>query len=360
MILPAPDGRITAALGLWYRRHHRDLPWRRTRDPWAIWVAEVMLQQTTVATARSRWERFLTRFPTVASVAAASVDEVLAEWGGLGYYARARNLHQAARKVADSGVFPRTAGEWRRLPGVGAYTSAAVASLAFGEGAAVVDTNVARVLARLSALPLDLRSPRGAAELGAAAAGLLPDRAPGDHNQAIMELGATVCTPRAPRCPACPLRSWCRAHLCGRPDDYPAPSRRPPVCRIEMAAGAAFRSGRLVLARDHEFVEGHWSLPAVVVESADLAAGRLRMAWGALAGRNVARIEAAGRLAHSVLDRRYVVHLFLVEEEPRERAGPPRVTTRNIRASDLSCLPHGGLLRKALPLIGRRPRRGRP
>ena len=151
---------VTLRLSRWYRAHRRDLPWRRTRDPYAIWISEVMLQQTTVEVVAKRWERFLARFPTVESLARAPERAVLAEWSGLGYYARARNLHRAARAIAARGAFPRTLESLRELPGVGAYTSAAVASIAFGVPAAVVDGNVVRVLCRLLGLRLDPKAPR--------------------------------------------------------------------------------------------------------------------------------------------------------------------------------------------------------
>ena len=203
------------ALIRWYRRNRRDLPWRRTNDPYAIWISEVMLQQTTVPTIAPRWQRFLHRFPTVGALAQAPEREVLAEWAGLGYYARARNLCRAAKRIVSAGAFPRTAVEWRALPGVGPYTAAAIASICFGEPAAVVDGNVARVLSRLEALRLDPRSPAGSRRLRSAAQALLDHGAPGEFNQALMELGATVCTPRAPRCPDCPLGASCRARTAG-------------------------------------------------------------------------------------------------------------------------------------------------
>ena len=217
----------TRRLADWYRRARRDLPWRRTRDPYAIWLSEVMAQQTTVGVVAPRWERFRARFPTVDALARATEREVLAEWSGLGYYARARNLHRAAKAVAAAGAFPRTIEGWRALPGVGAYTAAAVASIAFGVPEPVVDGNVVRVLCRLRGLALDARAPATVARVRALARPLVPARNPGDHNQALMELGALVCTPRAPRCGACPLRALCRAARSGTPEAFPRAPRRP-------------------------------------------------------------------------------------------------------------------------------------
>ena len=200
---------IRAELLRWFRQNRRELPFREHKDPWRIWVSEVMLQQTRVEAMLPRYRAFVGRFPDAAALAAASTDEVLAAWSGLGYYRRARALHRAAREVVRSG-FPNTAGGLRRLPGVGPYTAAAIASIAFAEPVAAVDGNVRRVLARLFAVsgPSD-RAPfgkriRGLADRLMAAGGA---RSPGDWNQAVMELGALVCVPRSPRCEVCPLRA---------------------------------------------------------------------------------------------------------------------------------------------------------
>ena len=192
----------------WYDRHQRDLPWRRTRHPYRIWVSEIMLQQTRVAAVLSYYRRFLRRFPSLRRLATARQDSVLAAWSGLGYYRRARSLHAAARMLVreHGGRLPRTSGEWRRLPGVGRYTAAAIASIAFGEAEAVVDGNVERVLRRL----VGMRRRVSAGKIWESASDLLSRKRPGDFNQAMMELGATVCLPSAPKCPECPLEKWCR------------------------------------------------------------------------------------------------------------------------------------------------------
>jgi A/G-specific adenine glycosylase len=194
----------------WYRRHGRDLPWRRTRDPWAILVSEVMLQQTQVRRVLDYWPRFLARYPTVEEMAAAGADEVREAWQGLGYYRRADNLHRTAREVAarHGGRLPATVAELERLPGIGRYTAGAVASFAYEADAPIVDTNAARVLGRVFG-PVRRRA-RTARRWAIAAAALPPGRA-WAYNQAIMDLGATVCAPRRPRCPVCPVRRVCRA-----------------------------------------------------------------------------------------------------------------------------------------------------
>jgi len=201
--LPAFRG----ALRRWYDRNRRELPWRNTRDPYRIWVSEIMLQQTRVAAVLDHYRIFLKRYPDVKMLAAAIEDEVLAAWSGLGYYRRARMLHQCAREVVHQhgGRFPRTSQDLRQLPGIGRYTAAAIASIAFAEPIAVVDGNVERVLQRLIGANLNTT------QIWPYAQSLLDSCHPGDFNQAMMELGATICVPRAPRCLACPVRRWCAA-----------------------------------------------------------------------------------------------------------------------------------------------------
>ncbi|MHC4341835.1 MAG: A/G-specific adenine glycosylase, partial [Planctomycetota bacterium] len=225
----------------WYRRRRRDLPWRGTRDPYAVWVSEIMLQQTRVAAVIPYYQRFLKRFPDVKALARARPDSVLALWSGLGYYRRARMLHAAAKEVARRG-FPKDAAGWRELSGVGEYTAAAVASIVFGERIAVVDGNVERVICRLKA-----HRERNRKRIRAAAQAWLSARVPGDHNQAVMELGATVCTPRRPACDVCPMRAAC----CGRsePERYPAPKRRPRVSVEKRPLAFCTKGGRVLLRR---------------------------------------------------------------------------------------------------------------
>ncbi len=200
---------LRASLLAWYESHRRDLPWRRSRDPYAIWVSEIMLQQTRVAAVAQRYEAFLKRFPSVHALALAEEEEVLALWSGLGYYRRARMLHKAAQVVVSSGsgVMPKTAGDLRALPGVGAYTAAAIASIAYGEPVSVVDGNVERVLCRFAGWNANGGHARKVERL---AERLLDQTRPGEFNQAMMELGATVCLPRNPQCLVCPIAEDCK------------------------------------------------------------------------------------------------------------------------------------------------------
>ena len=236
----------------WFAAHKRDLPWRRARDPYAILVSEFMLQQTRVAVVVDRWPEFLARFPTANALADAPLDEVLALWSGLGYYRRARNLHAAARILRDrfAGRLPHDAKMLRDLPGVGAYTAAAVASIAFGAPEPLVDGNVARVLSRLFRMRGDARVPRNARSLLALAGTLIPRTRAGDWNQALMELGATVCLPRGPRCADCPVSATCEARATGRPEAYPTPSRAASSVKEIHVRVALERNGRWLLRRN--------------------------------------------------------------------------------------------------------------
>ena len=205
----------------WYDTYGRDLPWRRTRDPYAIWLSEIILQQTRIAQGQAYWERFMATWPDVQALAAASEDEVLRLWQGLGYYSRARNLHAAARQIVAAGRFPDTLEGIRALKGVGDYTAAAIGSIAFGLPAAVVDGNVYRVLARYFGIDTPVGSTAAKKEFTALAQSLLPPDRPGDFNQGMMDFGALQCTPVAPPCPICPLASHCAALATGRTDSLP-------------------------------------------------------------------------------------------------------------------------------------------
>jgi A/G-specific adenine glycosylase len=241
----------------WYDEHARDLPWRESRDPYRVWLSEVMLQQTRVAAVTAHYQEFLRRFPTLEKLAAAREASVVAAWSGLGYYRRARMLHAAAKVVPldNGGRFPETMEGLRELPGIGRYTAAAISSIAFGKPVAVVDGNVERVLQRLSGKRL------AGEELWQAAGYLLDAKRPGDFNQAVMELGATVCTPRAPMCLMCPVVEQCaaRGEMNGAPKAVPQRKR-------EIHYALDCRDGQVFLvqrARDASLMPGMWELPEV-------------------------------------------------------------------------------------------------
>jgi A/G-specific adenine glycosylase len=253
-LTPAALRKLRHALLIWYDEHRRELPWRRDADPYRVWVSEIMLHQTRVAAVVDHYARFLRKFPTVQTLAAARGPSVLAVWSGLGYYHRARRMHQAAKLIARQrkGSFPRTAVEWRELPGIGRYTAAALASIAFGEAVAVVDGNVERVLDRA------FGAAKGREAAWQRAESLLDRERPGDFNQAMMELGATVCTPRAPQCPVCPLHDWCASR--GANNARPRSIRK----RKQLAYGLAQKNGLVLLVQrpaNASLMAGMWELP---------------------------------------------------------------------------------------------------
>jgi A/G-specific adenine glycosylase len=263
----APDlvRRVRRRLLAHYDRRARDLPWRRTRDPYAIWISEVMLQQTRVETVRERWGAFLERFPDVRTLSRAREASVLKAWEGLGYYRRARYLRRAAQLIASEhgGVLPDDEDRLRALPGFGAYTAAAVASIAFGRRTAVVDGNVQRVLARVLNEEADVTRAAGRRAIQAAADALVPAGRPGDWNQAVMELGATVCTPRAPACSDCPIAADCAGRAAGRPERLPRRPRRGAAPHHDIAAGLVWREDRVLIARRPAagLLGGLWEFP---------------------------------------------------------------------------------------------------
>jgi A/G-specific adenine glycosylase len=287
--------RFKSSLLSWYAGARRDLPWRRTRDPYAVWISETMLQQTRVETVVPYYERFLRELPTVGSLAEASEEKVLSLWSGLGYYRRARMLHAAAKRVAGDhgGAIPRDAEALRALEGVGAYTAGAIASIAYGKRAAVVDGNVLRVLARLFAIEEDVKTARGNARVWRVAEDLVKQGAgePGDWNQALMELGATVCVPRHPRCEACPVREHCAGRARGIAADLPrkAAKRAPSIMARGTIVLASERGVLLARRRGDVLFGGLWEPPSTTGDIADLA---VRL------GVRVADLEPAGRVVH--------------------------------------------------------------
>jgi A/G-specific adenine glycosylase len=350
---------VRAALLRWYRRHRRDLPWRRTRDPWAIWVSEAMLQQTRVETVVPYYERFLRRFPDVGSLATADLEDVLGLWAGLGYYSRARNLHGAARQVMERfhGRIPRDAEALRTLPGVGRYTAGALASIAFDRPEPVVDGNVARVLARLHGIRDELDRPDVQARLWEEAGRLARGRHPGDLNQALMELGARVCTPRTPDCGACPVASACRARHEGVVDAIPRPRRRPAPRRVRTVAALLARGGRVLAVRraDAGLFGGLWELPGGEIGMRERPERALGPALARATGLALEDVEALGVVTHLLTHRNVETHVF------RARAGPGRVRLagyaahRWVEPAALRALPQGRAARRAIGLALERP-----
>jgi A/G-specific adenine glycosylase len=268
--ISAADAEITSAVLAWYDRHRRNLPWRALPgdwpDPYVVWLSEIMLQQTRVEAVKPYFETFLRRWPDLAALAAAPIEAVMQQWAGLGYYSRARSLHACAQAIVAErdGAFPTSEVALRALPGIGTYTAAAIAAIAFGQKAAAVDGNVERILARLDAL--DVALPAAKSLLAKKAALLVPEERPGDFAQAMMDLGATVCTPRRPACGFCPLRPFCHAAARAAPEDWP---RRTPKAERPRRRGAAFvlRRGDALLLRTrppHGLLGGMTEFPSTL------------------------------------------------------------------------------------------------
>jgi A/G-specific adenine glycosylase len=343
----------------WFLQFRRDLPWRRTKDPYRIWLSEIMLQQTRVAAAIPYYEKFLERFPNVGALATAPQEAVLRKWAGLGYYSRARNLQKAAQQIVarHKGKVPRRLDEILALPGIGNYTAAAILSIAFGERFAVLDGNVARVLARLGAIRGDLRKSKRWQKLQKKADMLLDPKSPGDWNQAMMELGATLCTPKSPQCLLCPVAQFCEGRKLGLAELLPEKQKKRASVEVTLAAAVfADASGRTILlpppqktgdknSVDHipSLVSRMWHFPTVSVSSD--AASELR--WFLRKFVPVARngnlhLAAAGKVRHSVTYRDITILPFGI----RVKKLPRIPGAKQVLLHDISSLPVSNLTRK--------------
>lgn len=346
---------VRNALLAWYDGAKRDLPWRRTRDPYAIWVSETMLQQTRVDTVIPYYERFLKRFPNVDALAAAEADEVFGLWAGLGYYRRARHLMAAACQVVEGcgGRLPEHASGLRELPGIGRYTAGAVASIAFDQPEPVVDGNVARVLARFLGIRENIRESRVSERLWQEAQALVSGPRPGDLNQALMELGATLCTPRLPACNRCALRRRCEARRLDMANELPVKSRPRPPQSLEATAVWLTRDRRVLAVRRPSggLMGGLWELPGGACEAREDPRHALRRALRGGLGIDPARLERVGHVEHVFTHRKLTLHLF------RGHHAGGRVRRRGFDAHQwvapaaLAGLPHGAATRKARALF---------
>lgn len=314
MVEPVSGDALRALLLPWFRQHARDLPWRRDPSPYHVLLSELMLQQTRVDTVRPYFARFVARWPTLDAFAAASQDDVLTMWAGLGYYRRARSLHDAARAAVAAGGLSRDPAALQKLPGIGPYTAGAIASIAFGVPAAAVDGNVERVLSRLDAVAQDPRSPAGRRALAARVAQITAPGVAGDVTQALMELGATVCSPRSPDCAACPWGGVCVARQTGRQLDYPKlPARKAPTA-VRGAAGILRRDGRILCGRRGPgLLGGLWEPVSVDLGADEDAAACLRGAFAVRAGVAVFVGHKLGQLVHVFTHRRLTLDVFEVQ-----------------------------------------------
>lgn len=323
---------LRARLLSWYDANARALPWRATRDPYAIWVSEIMLQQTRVDTVIPYYERFMRRFPSVGALADAPLDDVLAAWSGLGYYRRARMLHQGAQAVArtHAGSVPRDAKARLALPGVGRYTAGAIGSIAFDLPEPIVDGNVARVLSRVHAMEGVLGERTTERALWEAAAAMADGPRPGALNQALMELGALICTPQKPRCDRCPVRAQCKAYALGRVDELPvSPKKKAPLAESLVALVPRTPRGKLWLTRSEgSRFGGLWGLPLQLgtTRSDALALAKQHALHGELSPEEVARVRHV--LTHRALE----VHVFALACQPRR----PSATLRCVDPSELA------------------------
>jgi A/G-specific adenine glycosylase len=346
---------------VWFRQFQRDLPWRRTNDPYRIWLSEIMLQQTRVAAAIPYYERFLDRFPDIQTLAAAPQEEVLRLWSGLGYYSRARNLQKAGQQIVakHDGQFPKDREQVLDLPGIGTYTAAAILSIAFGEKYAVLDGNVARVLARLGAIRGDLRVSRRWLQLQVTADKYLDPESPGDWNQAMMELGATLCTPKSPQCLLCPAMQLCEGRKLGIAESLPEKRQKRATVEVTLAVavftdakGSTFLLPPPSAARERASVDADhvptlvsrmWHFPAVSVAgdpAPELRSYLRKLLRGA--GSKKLRVAPIGRLRHAVTYRDITLLPFRVEVKKL-----PRIAgAKKVPLADVSGLPVSNLTRK--------------
>jgi A/G-specific adenine glycosylase len=339
----------------WYRANKRAMPWRETRDPYAIWISEAMLQQTRVETVIPYWERFLRLFPDVHALAIADSDDVLGAWAGLGYYSRARNLQAAARMIDEShgGKIPDDVDTLQTLPGIGRYTAGAVASIAFDQPEPVLDGNVKRVLTRLIGIREDIGLPAVIERLWKEAGSLVQGPHPGDLNQALMELGATICTPRAPHCESCPVSQSCNARPEGDAESLPIKARKKPARKVEAVAALVVRRGKALAVRrpSRGLLGGLWDLPG-----GDLAAGEtpragLTRALRERAGLEITRVSAIGSIEHVFTHRRLTLHVYRANTSTDRIRLDGFAGHKWLSPRTFSSLPHATLTAKALDLL---------
>lgn len=348
MNLPFNPDEVPRRLLAWYGQEGRDLPWRETRDPYRIWLSEIMLQQTTVAAVIPYYQRFLECFPTLEALAKASLDDVITLWAGLGYYSRARNLHKAAQQITveSAGVFPDTLEGLTALPGIGRSTAGAILSIAFDTPAPILDGNVRRVLVRLFAWEEDPRSSRAEKQLWAWAEALTPEVGPHDYAQAIMDLGATVCTPREPDCGKCPLQEICQAYRKGLATTLPIVRKKQKIpVRKQVALIICGSDGILLRQRLTEgFLGGLWEFPAVDLSpelEPEHAAIRLLSDLGLHGG-----LHKSGEIRHAYSHFKLELTVFRIEADPASIIAE-RSAHRWYNDNELEILPLHGAHRKA-------------
>ena len=353
----SPIRKVRAPLLRWYDANRRDLPWRRSNDPYAIWISEAMLQQTRVETVIPYWERFLEVFPDVESLAQANLDDIYAVWTGLGYYSRARNLKHAAETVVaeHDGRLPETADGLRELKGIGRYTAGAIASIAFDREEPLVDGNVVRVFTRILGIREESTAKAVLDRLWEIAGELVCGPRPGDLNQALMELGATLCTPKNPNCLACPVRSHCDAHLRGDAERLPIKKKKTKPKSMRAVAAWIERGGKILVVRRPEkgLMAGLWELPGGEIGPKDEAKDRVGGILRDAVGLEIRDVQSVGQIEHLFTHRRLELDVFRCRADKGGRVRRVELQAhRWIRPIALLDLGHAGSTRKAMTLFG--------
>jgi A/G-specific adenine glycosylase len=357
-LVATPKRRVTslrAKLLAWYDANKRDLPWRRSRDPYAIWISETMLQQTRVETVIPYYARFLERFPDVEALASADRDDVLQHWAGLGYYSRARNLHDAARSVVDdfAGELPRDADALKSLPGIGRYTAGAVASIAFDRPEAIVDGNVARVLARVLGIREDIGDNAVKEFIWQEAAAIAQGERPGDLNQALMELGATCCTPRTPDCDVCPWRASCNGRRVGDAATLPIKAKKKKPRPIFATAAWLPRNDKILAVRRPEkgLLASMWELPGGELAAGADPAAEVAGILSQNIGLSPVGLEGVGEVEHIFTHLRLRLHVFRCKEVRGRVRLREHAEHRWLAPDRFDGLPYAAITRKALALL---------
>ncbi len=339
----------------WFRKNARPLPWRESNDFYHVWLSEIMLQQTQVETVIPYFRRFIRAFPNLQALAEAPLEQVLEHWSGLGYYRRARHLHQAAQIIVAEwgGQFPRDWKSVRALPGVGDYTARAILSIADNQPYAVLEGNVARVMARLLALRGNIRRAHFRQTVERQAQALLSRWHPGEFNQAVMEIGQTLCRLREPRCPQCPLRRWCRARRLGQAEAFPEPSPRRPTVRRHLALAIIPQDGRLLVVKglDEGLTPDLWNFPSAFGSSPQQALRALRRKIGSVTNARLPLSQPVAEFRHNITYRSIRARVYLAKAEVRS---PARRASQHDAAADTRWLTLDQLRRAALAQVARK------
>ncbi|MDR3576567.1 MAG: A/G-specific adenine glycosylase [Anaerolineaceae bacterium] len=339
------SSQLTQRLLAWYEKYARSLPWRGNPDPYVVWVSEIMLQQTRVDTVMPYFQRWMEQFPTLRSLADAPEQDVLKAWEGLGYYSRARNLHRTARQVSKefNGQLPADAAKLALLPGIGRYTAGAITSIAFGLDEPALDGNIRRVLSRLFDLRLPARSPEGEHQLWDLAKQYLPAGRAGDYNQALMDLGATICIPHSPLCSECPLEDLCQARALGLQEERPIMVQRQPIPHYLVTAAIIFRAETVLIA--HRPAKGllgsMWEFPGGKLEAGEDFSGALKREIREELGVEIMAGEPFGIYRHAYTHFRVTLHAFLCELVSGEPQPLEASELRWVKPAELDLFPMG-------------------